>query len=253
MARGDGSRHGRPWLGFNPGNPAQILVAGLSRVLALEHEMRVTEASLVYFRELARLHGSRFEKVFSLPDLDSVQWALDEAAAEGNLYRVLLPGMQSVFLDTIQLTALDTGGNAVNVVSPYAKAKLDARLLPNTDAKAFLERVQTALGPGLEVEVLLDAPQTPLPDLEHPDYLELVDLLGASAPVVPVVIPGTTDSRYFRERGIAAFGFSPFLLSGPESRGIHGVNESIPVDDFLDGVERMKEVLRQLATSDPVP
>ena len=245
-ARGTGG-HGS---GFNPGNPAQVLVAGLARVLELEHTMRVTEASLVYFKALARLHGQRFEAVFSLPDVESVQAALDEAVADGNLYRVLLPGMHTVFLDTVQLTALDTGGNAVNVVPPLATAKLDARLLPDTDAEALLERIKAALGPGLEVDVLLDAPVTPLPNLEHPDYLALVDRLSPSAPVVPVVIPGTTDSRYFRERGIAAYGFSPFLLTGPESRGIHGANESIPVDAFLDGVERMGDILRALATSE---
>ena len=38
--------------------------------------------------------------------------------------------------------------------------------------------------------------------------------LGPEAPLVPSFITGTTDSRYFRERGIPAYGFSPFVLAG---------------------------------------
>ena len=61
---------------------------------------------------------------------------------------------------------------------------------------------------------------------------------------MPSLITGTTDSRYFRERGIPAYGFSPFILSGEEARGIHGADESIPLRKFHQGLAVMQRVVR---------
>jgi acetylornithine deacetylase/succinyl-diaminopimelate desuccinylase-like protein len=68
-------------------------------------------------------------------------------------------------------------------------------------------------------------------------------VLGSEAPAVPSFISGFSDSRYFRERGIAAYGVSPFALEPDEQRGIHAADESIPVVEFDRGVERMKKLV----------
>lgn len=69
---------------------------------------------------------------------------------------------------------------------------LDARLLPSTDADAALAGIVEALGTDIEVEVLLKTP---------------------SAPASP------TDSRWFRQRGVPAYGFSPFSIdAGPAEK-----------------------------------
>jgi acetylornithine deacetylase/succinyl-diaminopimelate desuccinylase-like protein len=67
--------------------------------------------------------------------------------------------------------------------------------------------------------------------------------LGRQAPVVPAMIPGFTDSRYFREKGIAAYGLSPFVLDGNDQRGIHATDERIPLAELDRGVERTRELL----------
>jgi len=62
-------------------------------------------------------------------------------------------------------------------------------------------------------------------------------------PVVPIFISGTTDSRFFRQRGIAAYGFSPFAINSEDLGGIHAADEYLPVDAFLRGIEMMRRVL----------
>jgi acetylornithine deacetylase/succinyl-diaminopimelate desuccinylase-like protein len=74
--------------------------------------------------------------------------------------------------------------------------------------------------------------------------------LGRRAPVIPTFIPGITDSRYFRERGIAAYGFSPFVLESNEVRGIHGPDERIPLDAFEKGVETTTELVATCSVQD---
>ena len=75
------------------------------------------------------------------------------------------------------------------------------------------------------------------------------------APVAPTMIAGATDSRFFRRRGVDAYGFSPFTLSADDAGGIHGADERIPVEGFLRGCEMMKRVVAALvlAEVDSVP
>ena len=66
------------------------------------------------------------------------------------------------------------------------------------------------------------------------------------APVVPSVIPGFTDSHYFRARGIASYGFVPFLLTDDDEKTVHGLNERVSVDNLRAGVRRLVALLRSL-------
>jgi acetylornithine deacetylase/succinyl-diaminopimelate desuccinylase-like protein len=68
-------------------------------------------------------------------------------------------------------------------------------------------------------------------------------VLGRTALVVPAFIAGFTDSRWLRERGIAAYGVSPFALAGEVLAGIHGPDERIPVAELERGIERMKAIV----------
>lgn len=61
------------------------------------------------------------------------------------------------------------------------------------------------------------------------------------------MISGFTDSRFFRERRIPAYGVTPFALAGEDLQGIHGPDERIPLDELDRGVERMRRVVARYA------
>ena len=71
---------------------------------------------------------------------------------------------------------------------------------------------------------------------------------GGAAPVVPLFISGITDSRYFRARGIPAYGLSPFELEGEYTKTVHGPDERIAVAAFEKGVATMKRIVRRLVS-----
>jgi acetylornithine deacetylase/succinyl-diaminopimelate desuccinylase-like protein len=64
--------------------------------------------------------------------------------------------------------------------------------------------------------------------------------------VVPRVITGFTDAHWFRERGIISYGFVPRRLRPAETRGVHGANERISIDNLVFGIETTLEVMREL-------
>jgi acetylornithine deacetylase/succinyl-diaminopimelate desuccinylase-like protein len=149
--------------------------------------------------------------------------------------------MANLFIETIQVNVLQAAPQ-INVTPPEASARIDVRLLPDTDGEALLAELRELLGEEVEVEVLLTAP----PSAPSPHDGELFRLLertlGPEAPVVPFFSPGFTDSRFFRQRGVPAYGFSPFTLEPQDQLGIHGANERIPLDELDRGVERMRRV-----------
>ncbi len=221
--------------GLHPQSATHRLIAGLSRLIARPPQFRVGDAARMYLGTLARLEGGRTEEIYRRIE-----------AGEDIPSLPMAPGLPIYFLDTVQVTELDNGRGS-NIVSPAASASIDIRLLPDTDGDAFLAEVRQLLGDEIEVEVVLDAPEAPASPRDNPLYRALEEILSVRAVVVPTFIPGTTDSRFFRQRGIAAYGFSPFAINAQDLRGVHADDESLPVDAFLRGVETMRRILRLYA------
>ncbi len=66
--------------------------------------------------------------------------------------------------------------------------------------------------------------------------------------VGPHFIPwSATDSRFFREAGIASYGFSPFLIFSTDTYRVDTIDERISLPGFLTGLELYIRVLDNLA------
>ena len=112
---------------------------------------------------------------------------------------VLSPyNVQALMRDTISLTMLNAGIK-VNVVPTIAEAGLDCRLLPGTDADAFMKRLRDLLGPGdFKIEYIQrpdDAPPSPTSGEAWDAIKSVVASDFKDARVVPWMTTGGTDSR----------------------------------------------------------
>jgi acetylornithine deacetylase/succinyl-diaminopimelate desuccinylase-like protein len=221
--------------GLNPDSASHQLVQGLARLLSAPPRWRVTPPARTYCHAIAPLQNEHWRRVFS---------TIDAVITESGPKEFLMPGMANLFVDTAQVTVL-RGGERINVVPASASARLDIRLLPDTDAAAYLANLKRLLGEGFEVKTLLSSPPAPPSPASGRLYRALQKALGQEGPVVPTFIAGITDSRFFRARGIPAYGVSPFRID--ESRGIHGPDERIPLAELDRGVERTRRILRLYA------
>jgi acetylornithine deacetylase/succinyl-diaminopimelate desuccinylase-like protein len=188
------------------------------------------------FAALAPLYNEHWSRIFG--DLDQ------HVLPAGPSVR-LLPGMEAQFLDSVQVNELSV------LEDGRARARIDVRLLPDSDAAEWIERLNEALGPSVETSILLAAPPAPPSPWKGPWVEVLRDVLGDEGPVVPQVSAGITDSRYFRQRGVAAYGFSPFVLDPEAMQGIHARDERIPLDELERGAQRMTELVDAWARSEP--
>ncbi len=221
--------------GVNVESAAHRLIAALARALEAPPRWRVSPAARAHFAALAAFD----------PQARALAADLDAAIRPEGPTRALMPGMAGYFLDTFQVTRLEAAAR-INVVAAEARAWADVRLLPDSDERAYLEALRARLGDDVEVEILLAAPPVAPSPTDTPIYAALAGALGGGERVVPAFIAGVTDSRWFRERGIAAYGVSPFELEAADLATVHGPDERIPLEVFARGVERMKRIVRAL-------
>ena len=128
--------------------------------------------------------------------------------------------------------------------------------LPDRPVEDFVADFKALVEPsGVEVEVIM-AFSPAITDTGSRLYSAIQDITAERHPgsrVMPAVSPGFTDSHYFRERGVVAYGWSPIVLR-PGDGPPHGVDESISVEAvrataLLAGMRRVRPCLMTTATT----
>lgn len=70
----------------------------------------------------------------------------------------------------------------------------------------------------------------------------------ADVPIGPIFLPWTaTDSRFFRQKGIPAYGFSPFLVLTTDALQVLGHFERIALPGYVEGVKIYSRLVRGFA------
>ena len=216
-----------------PDNPNLILINALHRLLEHQPPVRLTKIFSDAMATIAPLEP--FPASLQLAHLD---WpGMPEVAMRG----VLSPyNTQALMRDTISLTMLNAGFK-VNVVPTTADASLDCRLLPGTDADAFLKGLREQLGKGdFTIEYIQrpdDAPPSPSSGEAWDAIKRVVTSDFKDARVVPWMTTGGTDSRFIREKGVPAYGFVPVILAQGEIARVHGDDERLSVENLNVGIK----------------
>ena len=160
------------------------------------------------------------------------------------------PIYNAMVRNTISLTILQ-GGSKSNVIPSESAATLDCRLIPGSSKEDFLKEIKRRLGDEIEVEGSMES-QSILPSSLDTDLFRAIQKYAAEndpdCPVVPLLLPGATDSRFLREKGITTYDFCPFRLSEKELLRVHGNNERIAVENLRFGMRMMVEILKEVAT-----
>ena len=158
------------------------------------------------------------------------------------------PATHALLRNTCSITRLQ-GSSKINVVPAEVFAELDCRLLPDQDPEEFLSELKLIINDdNVEISRLMGfTPAVSRTDTELFRALADVTEAAYSAQTIPTVSAGFTDSHFFRDMGITSYGFSPFILSPEEMRGIHGNDERVSVTNVKKGTEVMIDLLKRVA------
>ncbi len=148
------------------------------------------------------------------------------------------------------------GGVKTNVIPDDVVVEVDIRTLPGETAADVDAHLRAALG-DLFDQVRIEPIQY-FPSTKSPTDTPLWDALVKSAAnaypdaaLVPSLVTGGTDSRYFRTKGAVAYGaglLSPAVDAGEFARRFHGHNERIDVESLRLTVGLWLDVVEHLWT-----
>ena len=237
-ARGEGGHGSMP----HRDNACEKLVRAIGKILSYKEPPRLIELVENYFKSLAPLSEGEEKRIFSDPQ---------KAVREQEEFFLSRLHFNALIRNTYTLTVLKAG-QKVNVIPSEALAFFDARLLPDEDPKAFLERIKTLVeDPEVELFPYGEGEVSPPSPLETPLYEALCKVIRkkeGDVLIVPSLIPGATDSRFFRSKGIPCYDFSPFKLTQEEMRLIHNQNERISLENLYFAIDFLYELILEVAT-----
>ncbi len=157
-----------------------------------------------------------------------------------------------------------SSGDKANVIPDYAELMVDIRTLPGQDGAMVDDMLREAIGDDLMPSVVIE-PYFPNPEKFALDpsssstntplweaLEQSIQMAYPGAAVVPSLVTGGTDSRFFRRKGIPAYGAGLLSLDIPMDEfqnRFHGYNERIDVDSlklttqlWLDVMDRLWEL-----------
>jgi acetylornithine deacetylase/succinyl-diaminopimelate desuccinylase-like protein len=225
-----------------PDNPTQILITALAHVVKHQPPLRVIPLMAHALAEFSSLEKFPYSFELAHPNWP---FMLDLAMRRPRKTDFLL----ALLRDTIVPTTLD-GSPQINVIPSSATAGLDCRLLPGTDANAFLAGIRSRLHDHRISIAFIQKPENAPPSPASGPAWDAINTVAAKdfggALVVPWLMSGGTDSRFLRERGVPAYGFVPFVLLHSEIKRIHGVDERLSVDNLSLGIKATYDLTMKL-------
>ena len=223
VAEGEGGHGSTPIEGSAPGR----LVRALARIEAWETPIRISPEVGESMRRVAE----------RLPGLEGfVLGRLGNPIVQALIGDRLIASrtINAMVRDTVSLTGLEAGIKH-NVIPPRAEARIDVRLLPDTDAAEFVRELTRVID---DPEVRVVLPESGLPPMipaspsDHEVFRAIEAEMQRESPdgiAVPMQANGATDSSFFRARGVPAYGYMPIELGNELGATMHGAGERVPV------------------------
>lgn len=144
--------------------------------------------------------------------------------------------------------AIFKGGKSINVVPDSVEVHCDGRVLPGIPLDLFISEVQKIAGSDATIRVLQREDQVHPVDYGMFDLLKsILAELDPSAGVIPGLLPGSTDGRFFSKLGIQSYGFIPMNIPRDIQflQLIHGPNERIPIKSLDFGTTALSRLLQR--------
>jgi len=210
------------------------------------------------WRAIVEILGLGPEFSAALLDPDQLDGAIEAVAA-------IDPEMARIAHALTHLTVSPNvvhGGVKSNVIAEEGSAEVDIRALPGQDETTVDDHFRKVLGSELydrlQIEPVMDyaagsSPRTgPLWEAVGDGY----ERVAGTRRRFPYLISGTTDARFFRTRGVVAYGAGVFddrLGTGEFASMFHGHNERVSVDSVGMTAEFLAATVERFAVHSVAP
>ena len=163
------------------------------------------------------------------------------------------PSTRALLRNTVAMTMLE-GSMADNVMPSLVRGVINLRLLPPWTVEEAIRFIESSIADD-RVKVSIHGfgsnPMKSGPDQasqKSPGWKEIFSAFDRSfpgVPVLPFLMPATTDSRHYKEVADYIFRFCPFKVNPEEMSRIHGHDERISIENLQKGLEFYTALMEQ--------
>lgn len=160
------------------------------------------------------------------------------------------PILEALNAHTTTAPTIITGGVKNNVIPTVARATVNFRILPGESIESVQEHIQNTVHDTLRVEPVgfLTNP-SPVSGVETAGFKVLQKTIRGLFPdavVVPSLVGGGTDARYFYGISDDVYRFYPMRLSPENASRFHGIDEKISKENYAEIVGFTYHLIREL-------
>jgi carboxypeptidase PM20D1 len=141
------------------------------------------------------------------------------------------------------------GSNKDNVLPNVARAVVNFRILPGDTPDSVLKYVRKVVNdPCIEVKPLTKQIQgaSPVASIDSKNFITLqktIRQVFADVVIAPSLAITATDSRHFAVLTKDVYRFAPMILKGDDMARLHGINERIAVDNYLQMIKFYRQLI----------
>lgn len=159
-------------------------------------------------------------------------------------------------LRTSCVATMLSGGHATNALPQLAEANINCRVYPTESAAEVRDSlVRVISDTTVHVEIKSQRPPSPpselIPEVMQPITRITREMFG-NIPVIPTMSTGATDSRFFRQLGVPAFGVSGLFSDPSVDARAHGRDERMSIKSYFEGQEFLYRLTKALASGTAV-
>jgi len=148
------------------------------------------------------------------------------------------PVLKALNAHTTTAPTIIEGGVKDNVIPTVGKATINFRILPGETVESVKEHIQETIGDGIKVEIAgFSTNPSPVSGIDSDAFKNLETTIRSVFPevvVVPGLIGGGTDARYFYDVSDDVYRFYPIRIGPDSMTRFHGIDEKISKENYKE-------------------
>ncbi|GGG16837.1 peptidase M20 [Dokdonia pacifica] len=158
-----------------------------------------------------------------------------------NPWLIKKPILEAMNAHTTTAPTIINGGIKNNVIPTVAEATINFRILPGETIASVKQHIESTISDKIRVEPVgfLTNP-SPVSSIESEAYKTLEKTIRDMFPnsvVVPGLVGGGTDARYFYDISDDVYRFYPMRIGPDSMTRFHGIDEKISKDNYTEIIE----------------
>ena len=226
-------------------NAITSLADALAKVGRYRFPVQLSEVTRAFFTQTARVEKPIMAK--------AMRALVANPADKAALAAVTADDEYNTILRTTCVATMLSGGHATNALSQLAESNINCRIYPTETAESVRKALERVIADtNVKVVIRTQRPSSPAATM-RPEIMAAVtratnEVFG-DVPVIPMMLAGATDSRFFRSIGIDAYGVSGLFSTPADNARIHGRDERMRVQSFYEGHEFLYRLTKLLSTN----